>query len=250
MFCGFPYVGNALGVAQLRERRTLVNVGNRPHRDNGEGVAVIIPPPYPLGQAHRSIDRKYKVSRCKHETTARRMTGKPSRHKRKSRCVNTPYNTNPTTVRIIHAAHPLRGQCVSVRQTLQRGGEPHLLVERPDGRTQLIPSTWTDQVSVESATGARFTPRQLLALRRWLDDHLRSAPLDKSGHIVSPEKNSSGGNDDELERPISSRPAGCLAESRTARAETATGFAGKVDAAVLEGSTGFDPDSRRVERRS
>ena len=47
VFCGFPY-GQCLGVAQLRESRTLVNMGNQPHCDNGEGVAVIIPPPYPL----------------------------------------------------------------------------------------------------------------------------------------------------------------------------------------------------------
>jgi hypothetical protein len=35
---GFPYVGNAVGVAQLQESCTLVNVGNQPHCDNGEGV--------------------------------------------------------------------------------------------------------------------------------------------------------------------------------------------------------------------
>ena len=43
---GFPYVGNALGVAQLRESRTLVNMGNQPHCDNGEGE--VYPLPYPL----------------------------------------------------------------------------------------------------------------------------------------------------------------------------------------------------------
>ena len=34
----FPYLGQSLGDRPVRERRTLGNVGNRPHCDNGKGV--------------------------------------------------------------------------------------------------------------------------------------------------------------------------------------------------------------------
>ena len=47
-------MGQCLGVAQLRESRTLVNMGNQPHCDEGEGE--VTPLPYPLGQATRNRD--------------------------------------------------------------------------------------------------------------------------------------------------------------------------------------------------
>jgi len=98
---------------------------------------------------------------------------------RESYSGNTPYNTNPGTACITHAAHPLRGQRVAIRQVLYRGGEVYFLIERPDGRTQIIPRAWTDQAPPVLATaGAPFTPAQLQALRRWRDAH-----LDKSGGV-------------------------------------------------------------------
>ena len=42
-----PFLGFALWGRPERETRTPVNMGNQPHRDNGEGVA-FGPPLYPL----------------------------------------------------------------------------------------------------------------------------------------------------------------------------------------------------------
>ena len=46
LFRDFSYVGNTSGVARLRGRDTPINMGDRPHRDKGEGE--VAPLPYPL----------------------------------------------------------------------------------------------------------------------------------------------------------------------------------------------------------
>jgi len=179
----------------------------------------------------------------------------------RSGCVNKLCNTNPATVRITHATHPLCGQCVSIQQTIQRKDELHFLIERPGGQVQLIPISWTDQAVVEpSAPGARFTPHQLITLRRWLDGHLQSNSLDKSEHVVSPKRKSRpfrvkeseatllGGNDDELEQSISSQPTGPLARPTTRATATSAGSDSRDDTPALESSTDLEHPPPHVER--
>ena len=135
-----------------------------------------------------------------------------------------------------HALHS-----VSVRQALREGSDLYYLVECPDGQAQRIPRGWTDQAIVEPATpGARFTPRQLLALRRWLDDH-SEALLDDWEEIESPErKEHLSGGDDEYEQGLC-RPVEAVVSSAADSAATAPGHTGGVGAATLEsaGARGF-----------
>ena len=129
---------------------------------------------------------------------------------------------------------------MSVRQALREGSDLYYLVECPDGQAQRIPRAWTDQAVVKPATpGARFTPRQLLTLRRWLDDHLRKALLDETEEIESPgrEENLSGGDDDEREQDLF-QPAEALVNSAANSAATTPDHAGEVGAAMLEGAGG------------
>lgn len=164
--------------------------------------------------------------------------------------VNTLCNTCPTTVRITHPVHPLHDQYVSVRQTLREGNDQYYLVEGPDGQGQRIPRAWTDQVVIEPATpGARFTPHQLVTLRRWVDDHLWSASLDKEREIVPFEENSLGGNDNEPEHTLyQSRDS--VAVPVAAPAEATTCSTGKVGATALEDLTGGDHTPSQHEGRS
>jgi hypothetical protein len=138
-----------------------------------------------------------------------------------------------------------------VRGTVQKKNELHFIIERPDGETQLIPISWTNQGVVEpAARGARFTPRQLIALRRWLDNHLQSNSLDKSEDVLSPKEKSNplGGKDDELEQPISSRSMDSLA-SPPARAKAAsTGSDGGYGSPTLESSADLEHPSPHAGR--
>ena len=140
-------------------------------------------------------------------------------------------------MRITHPVHPLRGRHVSVRQALREGSDLYYLVECPDGQTQCIPRAWTDQAIVEPATpGARFTPRQLLTLRRWLDDRFRKALLDEAEEIESPgRKENLSGGDDEHEQDLR-QPAEALVNSAADSATTTLDRTGEVDAATLEGA--------------
>ena len=143
---------------------------------------------------------------------------------------------------ITHPVHPLRGRHVSVRQALREGNDLSYLVDCPDGQAQRIPRAWTDQAIVEPATaGARFTPRQLLTLRRWLDDRFRKALLDESEEIESPgRKENLSGGDDEHEQDLC-RAAEALVGSAADSAATTVGHTGEVDAAMLEsaGAKGY-----------
>ena len=134
---------------------------------------------------------------------------------------------------------------------LREGQELYVLIEWPDGQVRRIPLAWTDQVVVEPTTmGARFTPVQLLTLRRWLDDHLE-AGLDKEAVIVSPEEKVafSGGDDNETEDVLCPPPTH-LASPIPPSTATSAGTAGSVDTAQLGGATGDEGASRHHERRS
>jgi hypothetical protein len=136
---------------------------------------------------------------------------------------------------ITHPVHPLRGRHVSVRQALREGCDLYYLVEYPDGQAQRIPRAWTDQAITEPATpGTRFTPRQLLTLRRWLDDHFQKALLDETEEIESPgRKENLSGGDDERKQDLCQR-AEALVSSAADSEATTPGHAGEVGAATLE----------------
>ena len=147
--------------------------------------------------------------------------------------MNTPCNTNPSSARITHAVHPLHGCCVPIRQVLDRGGEPYLLIERPDGQTQCIPQTWTSQAAPVVATpGACFTPPQLQVLRRWRDAHLDKLAVGG----VSPAASHSGGTADEY----SHRPAasdGAVAHPVPGSPSTPAGSTESLGVTALDNST-------------
>ncbi len=88
--------------------------------------------------------------------------------------MNTPCNTHPERVKIVHPAHPLCGQQVTVQRVLREGQKHYLLVKWPDnGQVCRIPQAWTDQaITVPATSGARFTPQQLSTVRQWVDAHL------------------------------------------------------------------------------
>jgi len=147
--------------------------------------------------------------------------------------VNTPCNTNPSTARITHAAHPLQGCCVPIRQVLERGGEPYLLIERPDGQTQYIPQSWADQAPpVVAAPGAYFTPLQLQALSRWRDAHLDNLAVGG----VSPVASHSGGTGDEYSRRPAA-PDGAMAHPVPGSPPTSTGSVESLGVTSLGNST-------------
>lgn len=123
-----------------------------------------------------------------------------------------------------------------MRQALREGGDLYYLVECPDGQAQRIPRAWTDQAIIEPATpGARFTPRQLLALCHWLDDHSKVL-LDDWEEIESPgRKEYLSGGDDGHEQG-SYRRVEALASSAADSTATTADHTGEVGAAVLEGA--------------
>lgn len=156
-----------------------------------------------------------------------------TQHATRSIHVNTPCDTNPSTARITHAAHPLQGCCVPIRQVLERGGERYLLIERPDGQTQYIPQTWADQAPpVAAAPGAYFTPVQLQALSRWRDAHLDNLAVGS----VSPVATHSGGTDDEYSR-CPAAPDGAMAHPVIGSSPTSTGSVELLGVTPLGNST-------------
>ena len=141
---------------------------------------------------------------------------------------------------------------MSVQQTIQKGGEQYLLIERPDNQTQLIPINWTDQAIVKpAASGACFTPGQLLTLRRWLDNHLQTSGLDEKAGIVSlkAQHNPSGGNDDEEEnKPIQS--TSILERPNAESTPETTGPTGNMGAAGLGDKTNVEHTAPPTTGRS
>ena len=159
-------------------------------------------------------------------------------------------NPDATLVRVTHEAHPLRGCCVTLRQVRDQGGESFLVIERPDGQVQQIPRSWTDLAVPEPATpGARFTPRQLLALRRWLDTPRGVRRRAGGEEVVSSAKNGegSGGNDDEGTNN-SSPSEGGVGPVDACAAAAAGGAAGGVGAAEEGAGRGGSPATGRSRR--
>ena len=81
-------------------------------------------------------------------------------------------------VRVVAAHHPLAGQLVAVVRRKRYQGEPHLVIERPDGGRQLLPARCIEPAgTIPLATGAPlvFTPGSLRQLAN-LVATLRSTP--------------------------------------------------------------------------
>ena len=81
-------------------------------------------------------------------------------------------------VRVIAAHHPLAGQLVPVVRRKRHQGEPHLVIERPDGGRQLLAARCVESAgTIPLATGAPlvFTPGSLRLLAS-LVATLRSTP--------------------------------------------------------------------------
>ena len=87
-----------------------------------------------------------------------------------SRSLETLLKAHSTHVRIIHPAHPLRGQSFPIIQH-QRKDNPHLIeIQLTGGERRFIPLDWTDRkLSVVAPSGARFLLANLLSLRQRLD---------------------------------------------------------------------------------
>jgi len=87
-----------------------------------------------------------------------------------SRSLKTLLKAHSTYVRIIHPAHPLRGQSFPITQH-QRKDNPHLIeIQLADGERRFIPLDWTDQIpSVVALPGSRFLLANLLSLHQRLD---------------------------------------------------------------------------------
>jgi hypothetical protein len=81
-------------------------------------------------------------------------------------------------VRVIAAHHPLAGQLVAVVRRKQHQGEPHLVIERPDGGRQLLAARCvepTATVPLATVSPLVFTPGSLRLLAN-LVATLRSTP--------------------------------------------------------------------------
>ena len=161
--------------------------------------------------------------------------------------VNTPCNTHPERVKIVHPAHPLCGQQVTVQRVLREGQKHYLLVKWPDnGQVCRIPQAWTDQaITVPATPCARFTPQQLSTVRQWLDAHL-AVTLDGEVKGVSLEEKltTSGGNTHE-NATSSGSATGPLASAVPSPTAATTRPAREVDPTLLE-----KPPPREKQRRS
>ena len=99
---------------------------------------------------------------------------------RKAR-VNTLLKRGVQTIKIIHPTHPLRGQ--TFEEVPLYGGKPDpngILIALPNGKRQLIPLAWTDQVSqIEYPANTYFLPDNLIRLRQQLDDLIKQGEKEK-----------------------------------------------------------------------
>ena len=155
-----------------------------------------------------------------------------------SRTGNALCNTCPATVQITHPAHPLHGQSVSVRRTLQQREGVVFLVEGSDGQVICIPLDWTDQASSElGMPGSKFTVKQLTMMRRWLDSHRGTVGLDRQLEIISLEgKDHFAGGNDDTTAFVPASPIDGVGSVNAAAATTTFGTAGNVGVTILEGA--------------
>jgi hypothetical protein len=86
------------------------------------------------------------------------------------------------TIKITHPTHPLRGQ--TFEEVPLYGGKPDpagILIALPNGKRQLIPLAWTDQVSqIEYPANTYFLPENLIRLRQHLDDLIKQGAQEKA----------------------------------------------------------------------
>ena len=81
-------------------------------------------------------------------------------------------------MKVTAAHHPLAGRAVVVVRRKRHGGEPHLIIEGPDGGRQLLPARHAEPAGtapLPMAAPLTFTPGGLRALTR-LAATLRDAP--------------------------------------------------------------------------
>jgi hypothetical protein len=112
---------------------------------------------------------------------------------------------SPTSLRITHPAHPLKGQILTVLPMVGAKLDPtHFLVGLPDGEQQLIPAEWTDRVTPpRTLPGALFLFERLLRLRQRLDALIADEgnPAILSVHKLEHDRN--GGSDVDPRSPDS-----------------------------------------------
>jgi len=86
------------------------------------------------------------------------------------------------TIKITHPTHPLRGQTFEEVPLYGGKADPTgILIELPNGKRQLIPLAWTDQVSqIEYPTDTYFLPDNLIKLRQQLDDFIERGVQEKA----------------------------------------------------------------------
>ena len=94
-------------------------------------------------------------------------------------------------MRVTAAHHPLAGQLVLVVRHKRHEGEPHLVIEGPDGGRQLLPARHAEPagaVPTATAVPLRFTAGGLRALAG-LVASLRDAPFPapEARHAPQPE---------------------------------------------------------------
>ena len=100
---------------------------------------------------------------------------------------------NLQCVRVIAPHHPLCGQLVPVVRSLREQGEPHLVIQAPNGHHQLIPLRCTEAAPTPAAvvlSGLRLTPGRLCALARMVHSlrsrcapEVRHAPASPVEHL-------------------------------------------------------------------
>ncbi len=117
-----------------------------------------------------------------------------------SRSLETLLKAHSTDVRIIHPAHPLRGQSFPIVQH-QRKDNLHLIeIQLADGERRFIPLDWTDQIpSVVALPGAHFLLANLLSLRQRLDGLL---PTAKESSILPQNDTRIEGGSSEFPEPV------------------------------------------------
>ncbi|MBV9168881.1 MAG: hypothetical protein JOZ81_02205 [Chloroflexi bacterium] len=121
--------------------------------------------------------------------------------------------------------HPLVGQSFPVVARRTKGGEPHVVVRRPSGASQLVPTRWTTIHSgkTDPEPGVALTPgslRSLLSMVAALraNAEVADAPTAPSGsleHVQPPNAAPPGRRLDRTARPIP--PGAARASTRKQR---------------------------------
>ncbi|MBV9325205.1 MAG: hypothetical protein JO352_15615 [Chloroflexi bacterium] len=121
--------------------------------------------------------------------------------------------------------HPLVGQSFPVVARRTRDGEPHLVIRRPNGASQLVPSRWTAAHPSEAKAemAMPFTPGSLRVLLSMVaalrcNPEVADAPAAPGGsleHVQPPNPARPGQRLDRTARPL--RPGAARAAERRQR---------------------------------